>query len=134
MVVRQSQRSLIKAVSEGHDGCIDEVFWHFGLGETVEARVDGVVEDGAVLHRKSVNKILKVVFCVLVQESKRHSVKVGVEPNDAQVKSFRGWGFVFWFLFLAASEGGQHDDERQGRHRENVLLHIHYVFSVFKFE
>ena len=110
-------RTLVEAIGEGHHGDIDEVFRDFGCGQTVEARVDRMVEDGTVLHRKPVNKIFKVMLRILVEQAERHGVKLAVEAYNAQIKAFLGWGGVFCFGLSATGEGGEGDNKCQNSHR-----------------
>ena len=59
--------ALVEAVGEGHHRDVDEVLRHLGFGQAVEARVDGVIEDGAVLHDETVDEALEVMLGLLVE-------------------------------------------------------------------
>ena len=108
---------MVEAVGESHHRDVDEVLRDLGGSQAVEARVDGVVEDGAVLHRQSVNEVHEVALGVLVEQSKRHGVKFLVETDDAQIEAFLGRGVVFGLGLSAACEGGEGDNECHNGHR-----------------
>ena len=117
IAVRQDVGALVEAVGEGHHGNIDEALWYFGRGQAVETRVDGMIKNGAVLHGEAVDKVLKIVLGILVEQAERHGVKITVEPHDAEIKAFLGWSVVFSLGFSATGEGGERDNKCQHGHR-----------------
>ena len=109
--------ALVEAVGEGHHRDVDKILRDLGGGQAVEACVNGMVEDGAVLHGQAVHEIYEVVFCVLVQQPEGHSVEVAVEPDDAEIKAFLGRGVVLSLGFSATGESGKGHDKGQHSHR-----------------
>ena len=87
-----------------------------------------MIEDGAVLHGKAINEALEVMLRVLVEQTKRHGVKLLIESDDAQIKAFFGGRVVFGMRFSATAEGGQHNGERQNCHCDEVFLHILWFY------
>ena len=117
VVLGEHIRTLVEAIGEGHHRNVDEVLRNLGGGQAVEARVDGMVKDGAVLHRKAVDKVLEVVLRVLVEQAKWHGVELAVETHDAEIKAFLGWSGVLGLGFSATGEGGEHDGKCQNCYR-----------------
>ena len=107
---------MVEAIGESHHGDVGEVLWNLGVSQAVEACVDGMVEDGAVLHGQLVDKFLKVGFGVLVKQAERHGVEFAVEPHDAEIKTFLGWCVVFSLGFSATGECGECDNKCQNCH------------------
>ena len=124
VVASKNVGTLVEAVSEGHHRDVDEVFGDACTGEAVETRVDGMVEDGAVLHGETVDETFEVRFGGLVQEAERHGVEVTVEPDDAEIKAFFCWCVVFGLRLSATAERGEHNGKRHGCHGDEVSFHI----------